>query len=94
MAAPAPATDDTRRRSIARLNILRAERGLDEDTWRDLVERETGVRSLRALSTPALGQLIARLADGAPALQRRTLTGPYAGKLRALWIAAYQAIRN
>lgn len=81
--------DDGRRRAIARLNIIRAERGLDEDTWRDLVERESGVRSLRALSTPALGALIARLAASTPATARQVATGPYAGKLRALWITGW-----
>jgi Protein of unknown function (DUF1018) len=69
--------------------------GLDEDTRRDLYERVTGKRSLTQMSAAEHERVVSELrAKGFKAVQRRAsgkqkLTGKYAGKLQALWIAGY-----
>jgi phage gp16-like protein len=66
----------------------------DEDTRRDLFERVTGKRSLRAMNNPEQKRLVVelkRMGGGARAKTKSemSVTGPYAGKLQALWIAAW-----
>jgi hypothetical protein len=69
--------------------------GIDEDTRRDLYERVTGKRSLTDMSPAEHERIVAELrAKGFKALShrpdgRQKLTGKYAGKLQALWIAGY-----
>ena len=74
--------------------------GIAEDDARDLYERQTGARSLRAM-TPrqhdaVLGEL--RRLGFKPASKgaRKRLEGKYAGKLQALWIAGWNLglVRN
>ncbi|MBI1495381.1 regulatory protein GemA [Halocynthiibacter styelae] len=80
---------------IKRRQLVQAH-GLDEDDWRDLVQRMTGQRSTRNLkpvqSRALLGELD-RLLGGryeAPSKgSRKSLSGPYAKKLQALWIACW-----
>lgn len=65
---------------------------IDEDTLRDRYERATGKRSLRAMSVGEQLKVLQGLrADGAATggKGRKPLTGPYAKKLQALWIAAW-----
>jgi phage gp16-like protein len=62
--------------------------GLDEDTYRDVLERVTGKRSLRAMNEAERRAVLNELngdRPGATAL----LTGPYAKKCQALWIAGW-----
>lgn len=69
------------------IHVARRELGLEEDDYRALLERVTGERSLRAMTPAQLFLVVDTLrASGAPA---RRLTGPYAGKLQALWISAW-----
>ena len=74
--------------------------GIAEDDARDLYERQTGTRSLRAM-TPrqheaVLGEL--RRLGFKPTSRggRKRLEGKYAGKLQALWIAGWNLglVRN
>ncbi len=90
--------DPARRRTLAKLQIERKSRGLaDEDDWRDFVERQTGERQLRHLDARGLQKVLeAVLGQKAPASSSVRLSGPYAGKLRALWLSGWNlgVVRN
>lgn len=73
--------------------------GIEEDTRRDIYRRETGKSSLTQMSSGEQGKVLEALrAMGAtPAPKgRKLLTGPYAKKLQALWIAGWNLgiVRN
>ena len=78
---------------IGAIHALAAKAGMDEDTRRDFLARETGARSSKALSMRQAARVIDKLkslTDGKPANGAVAgLDSPVAGKLRALWIAAY-----
>lgn len=67
-------------------------RGLDEDARRDLMERETGKRSAKALTTAEMSKVLNVLngrtghKSGPKKVLRDT---PHIGKLRALWISGW-----
>lgn len=64
--------------------------GINEDTRRDLYERLTGKRSLRAMSDDEKKTVVRELRRlGFRHKSRRLLDGPYAKKLQALWISAW-----
>lgn len=73
--------------------------GLDEDSRRDFMERETGKRSSSDLDVRQAIRVIDGLkklapAAGRPAPKRMAagalaLDGPFVGKIRALWISAH-----
>lgn len=78
--------------TIIRTLVSRA--GMDEDTYRALLEREAGVRSAKQLTRIAAGRVIDHLrgtvgqstwAKGAVA----GLDSPIARKMQALWITGY-----
>ena len=63
----------------------------EEDDRRDLFERVTGKRRLRQMTTGDKDRVVTelrRLGFQGPA-SRKLLTGPYAKKLQALWIAGW-----
>lgn len=70
----------------------RKELGLDDDTARDLYQRETGKRHLSEM-TPGeqvrVLQAMKSTAQGGSAAAQKGLTGPYAKKLQALWISGF-----
>ncbi|GEC14263.1 regulatory protein GemA [Nitrobacter winogradskyi] len=78
---------------IATIHTLKSRVGMDNDTYRDFLARETGKRSAKALSTREAVRVIEKLRDatgGAAASGAVAgLDSPIGGKLRALWIAAY-----
>ena len=71
---------------LGAIHATRRNLGLDDDTARALYERETGERSLRAM-TP--GQQVQVLQALRRAEGPRSLEGPYAKKVQALWISAW-----
>ena len=81
--------------ALAAVHIKRRQLCIEDEDWRDLVERVTGQRSTRSLKPPQLHSLLAeldRLAGGretASTHRRKHLQGPYAAKLRALWISCW-----
>jgi phage gp16-like protein len=88
----------TRNPMLAKVHIARKELGLDEDSYRDVMERITGQRSAAALSDRQLSALLdefkrlgfnPRSTGAKRAGQRRMATSPHAGKIRALWITLY-----
>lgn len=76
--------------------------GLDDDTYRDVLKRETGRASSKHLNSAEAGRVLNYLralpgrgdgplkAASKPAVRGAVrMDGPYAGKLRALWITGY-----
>lgn len=66
--------------------------GIDEEDRRDLFERVTGKRSVRAMTPKEQESVVLELRSKGfkPASNaKRKLTGPYAKKLQALWIGAW-----
>lgn len=77
--------------ALAAIQIKRRRLGLDDDDWRDIVERITGQRSTRGLNpkqTRALLDELDRLTGGR-APTRRMLEGAFVPKIQALWISAW-----
>ena len=80
---------------IGAIHALAKKAGMDEDTRRDFLERETGARSSAALSRRQAIVVIDKLralTDGGAVKARGAVAGlntPVAKKMRALWIAAY-----
>lgn len=79
---------------LKKIHALRREAGLDDDSYRDLLQAVTGERSAKAIDVGAAARVIDRLQGLSSSLRRGVegamdLTGPYAGKLRALWISGY-----
>ena len=78
---------------------LRAQ-GIDKDDARDRFERVTGLRSLKAMDESQRRAVLKDLnSDGFKRTSKRSrkpLTGPYAKKLQALWIAGWNLglVRN
>lgn len=92
---------DPKKARYALINIARGQLGLDEDTYRGLLNSVTGKSSLRIMSLRELDQVIDRMkANGFQASSRpkaphkragaRSLADdPQARKIRALWISGY-----
>lgn len=78
-----------RRALLAKIHLLANQSGLEEDTYRDLLERETGARSASVLSEAQLVRICEKLASQKPGAAAAVASGPYVGKIRALWISAY-----
>lgn len=79
---------------ITAIRTLASRAGLDEDTYRDFLEREAGVRSTKALSFTAAGRVIDRLriSSGQASWAKGTVAGldsPIAKKMQALWLTGY-----
>lgn len=76
--------------ALAQIHILKKQAGLDDDSYRDLMARETGKRSAKEL-TPAERRsfitVLNGLSGGAKTASKSG--GKYEKKLQALWIAAY-----
>lgn len=78
---------------IAAIHVAKKEQGLDDDTYRAKLVAVTGKSSTKGMSVEELHQVLDdfkrtgsgdRRPDG-----RAKLSGRYAGKLQALWIAGY-----
>jgi hypothetical protein len=80
---------------IAAIHTLKARAGLaDDDTYRDFLHQEAGVRSakeLTAATAPRVIEKMRALAGGGVAAKGAVagLDGPIGTKLRALWISGY-----
>lgn len=81
---------------LAVIHVKKKSLSLDDDTYRDLLERVTGVRSAGEMTQQQRLQVIAEMdrQGAASAGPRRSLradrvSGRYAGILRALWLTGY-----
>jgi hypothetical protein len=80
--------------AYAKIHVLKNNAKLDDDTYRDLLERETGKRSCKGMAPAEQLQVISALErllpeQDANATLGKRATGKYASKLQALWIAGY-----
>lgn len=89
--------------SIKVIQTLRRKAGMDDDTYRDFLALHTGKRSSKELDEAQADRVIGRLRAIVPDDRRYEQTsksapsrrpsermdGPFAGKLRALWLTAY-----
>lgn len=83
--------------SIAAIHVAKKQLGLDEDTYRAKLARITGKQSVKDMNEEERQKVLTVFRNEgfapAPAARRidgrQTLTGKYAKKLQALWIAAW-----
>ena len=79
--------------AISAIHVLRQKSGMDDDTYRDFLEAQAGVRSSTELNMAQAARVIERLRElaGEPVTKGAVagLDTPVGGKLRALWIAGY-----
>jgi phage gp16-like protein len=76
-----------RRQKLAALHAAAKRLGLDDETYRDRLERATGMRSAAALDDAGLDTALAEFRRGLRAKGGESL--PHHAKVKALWIAAY-----
>lgn len=88
MSRPAAIYSANRRALLAKVHLSAKQAGLEDEDYRDLLERETGKRSAAALSEPQLVHVCEVIARSG-AVKAVKAEGPFAGKLRALWISAF-----
>jgi phage gp16-like protein len=74
--------------ALAKIHIAKKQLGLEDDDYRALLARTTGKSSLRAMSTQEHVQVIKEL-ERIGFKPRHKIDGPYAKKLQALWLSAY-----
>lgn len=95
MIAAAPASS----KQIGAIHALKARLGLDDDSYRDVLQAETGKRSAKGLSSSEAWRVMERLKvlsggrQDAPtkpsAAGALRLDGPFAAVCRAFWLAGY-----
>ncbi|MBD8890169.1 regulatory protein GemA [Roseibium litorale] len=75
---------------LAAIHVLKKKARLDDDSYRDLMARETGKRSAKDL-TPAERRTFITVLNGLSGGAQTTsrTSGKYEAKLQALWIAGY-----
>ena len=80
--------------SIAAIHVAKKQLGMDDDTYRAKLANITGKSSVKDMSEPERQKVLTvfrndgfRPAESKPSAGK--LTGPFAKKLQALWIAGY-----
>lgn len=82
-------------RQIGAIHALKSRIGLDDTSYRDVLEAETGKRSAKGLSLTEAGRVMDRLkllSGGSSATLKEgaeRLSGTYVGVCRAIWIAGW-----
>jgi hypothetical protein len=72
---------------IRSLQATRRKAGIDDEAWADRLARTAGVRSTKALTRRQASSLLEELRKETP--RPSAMSGPYAAKVRAMWIAGY-----
>ncbi|NOR63273.1 MAG: DUF1018 domain-containing protein [Rhodobacteraceae bacterium] len=85
--------------AFAKIHVAAKQLGMDEDAQRDVYERVTGERSLRAmngLQLAAVNTEMVRLGFKPSHAKGNKLSGTYGPMMRALWLSAYNlgVVRN
>jgi len=78
--------------ALAKIHIAKKQLGLDDDTYRDVLERVTARRSSKGMSNSqhmAVLDEFKRLGWKSDVKRKGGLSGTYAKKLQALWIAGW-----
>ncbi len=92
VAAKTHAVNDGRTGLISKIHVAKKELGLDDDTYRDLLERVTGQRSAKDCSLAQLTAVIGDLGKRGFPVHQKAITGPshkIVSKVRALWISGW-----
>ena len=86
MTAPKRKPKSGRNRLVGAIHVMKTKRGLDDDTYRDLLERVTGKRSCADMSMNELGKVMTEMSGKAGQVSgnKRIL-----GKVWALWYTLY-----
>lgn len=84
-------TAAARNRLIGAVHAAKTAAGLDDDTYRDTLERIAGKRSAKDCTDVQLRAFLDHVnaSTGAPRHTRRRADGPQVGKLTALWWSLY-----
>ncbi|GLK74712.1 regulatory protein GemA [Ancylobacter dichloromethanicus] len=88
------------RQQIGAIHAAKSRAGLDDDSYRDMLRRETGQPSSKGLNAGEASRVLdyLRALPGRPDMPLKAcskgrkairIDGTYAGKLRALWITGY-----
>lgn len=85
--------------ALKAIHVARRQLGLDEDDYRAVLERVTGKRSCAVMSEVERRTVVKefrRLSFIQSKASRQPLSGPYAKKLQALWLSAWNLgiVRN
>lgn len=87
------AADDRRAKLLKAIHASKRKIGLDDDTYRDLLERVTGLRSSKNLSVREMGRVLdamhGRAAPEPVAVSAAGEGGPMGAKIRALWLTLW-----
>lgn len=75
--------------ALAAIHIAKKQLGLDDDTYRAVLMRVTGKDSTRAMSERERIAVVSELRKQGFKPVEKGLQGPFAKKLQALWIAAW-----
>ena len=84
-------------KTLATIHIAKKQLGLDDETYRDFLARETGKRSAADLTEAERRKVVLafeqqgfkRSSKGGSRPRAHRLSGPFAAKFQALWIAAW-----
>ena len=75
--------------ALASIHVAKKQLGLDEDTYRSLLQRVTGKTSAGAMSEGERGRVLDEMRRHGFKPAKKAVEGPFAAKLQALWIAAW-----
>lgn len=75
--------------TLAAIHVAKKQLGLDDETYRAVLVRVTGKASAGAMNEAERRNVVEELRRQGFKPAKKGLEGPFAGKLQALWIAAY-----
>lgn len=75
--------------ALAAIHVAKKQLGLDDETYRAVLVRATGKASAGAMNEAERRNVVEELRRQGFKPAKKGLEGPFAGKLQALWIAAF-----
>lgn len=90
--------------ALAKIHVAKKQLGMDEDAYRDMLDRTVGQRTAKGLSEAQCGKVLEEFKrlgfqpslKGGSKTRRKALEGRFVKKLQALWIAGWNLgiVRN
>ncbi|MBW8638971.1 regulatory protein GemA [Hoeflea sp. WL0058] len=86
--------------ALAKIHVAKKQLGLDDDSYRDVLERTVGHRTAKGLTEAQCGKVLEEMNrlgfKSSSGALRKALEGRFAKKLQALWIAGWNLgiVRN
>ena len=86
--------------ALAKIHVAKKQLGLDDDAYRDVLDRTVGQRTAKGLSEAQCGKVLEEMNrlgfESSSGGHRKALEGRFAKKLQALWIAGWNLgiVRN